>query len=106
MAYLQTINPGDPHWEVFPTRIRTERGVRHYVQVFLSAFNGANLNPGEQHVLQTCCLLTIPPPSPGSGEIVLTLSLNLSSVGLPELVQTVQDLTSGMGVLPGHVAEN
>ena len=76
------------------------------MQVFLSALNNVSLSPGEQHVLRTCCLLAVPPPSPGSGGIILTPQLDLSSVSLTELVVTVQDLASGMGVLAGHVAEN
>ena len=70
------------------------------------AFNQANLNQGEQHVLRTCCLLAIPPPSPRAGGIMITPPVDLSMIGLMQLALYMENLASGMGTLSPHVVEN
>ena len=99
-------NPECTLGESFPSQLRNRKGARDYVQNFLAAFNQANLNQGEQHVLRTCCLLAIPPPSPGAGGIIITPPVDLSMIGLMQLALYVEDLASGMGTLSPHVVEN
>ena len=99
-------NPECTLGECFPSRLRNWKGAQDYVQNFLAAFNQANLNQGEQHVLRTCCLLAIPPPSLGAGGIIITPPVDLSMIGLMHLALYVEDLTSGMGTLSPHVVEN
>ena len=76
------------------------------MQNFLAAFNQANLSQGEQHVLRTCCLLAIPPPSPGAGGVTVMPPIDLSMIGMAQLALHVEDLASGMGTLSPHVVEN
>ena len=90
----------------FPSQLRNRKGAWDYVQNFLAAFNQANLNQGEQHVLRMCCLLAIPPPSPGVGGIIIMPPVDLSMIGLMQLALYVEDLASGMGTLSPHVVEN
>ena len=105
-AYVKLLNPEDTMGECFPSYLRNRWGAQHYVQTFLAAFNQANLTQGEQHVLRACCLLAIPPPSPGARGIIIMPPVDLSMVGLVQLALYVEDLTSGMGTLSPHVVEN
>ena len=80
-AYVKLLNPKNTMGECFPSWLRNRKGAQDYVQTFLVAFNQANLTQGKQHVLRTCCLLAMPPPSPGMGEIIITPGNPLSSHG-------------------------
>ena len=75
-------NPECTLRECFPSQLRNQKGAWDYMQNFLAAFNQANLNQGEQHVLRTCCLLAIPPPSPGVGGIIIMPPVDLSMIGV------------------------
>ena len=99
-------NPECTLGECFPSQLRNRKGAQDYVQNFLVAFNQANLNQGKQHVLRTCCLLAIPPPSPGVGGIIIMPPVDLSMIGLMQLALYMEDLASGMGTLSPHVVEN
>ena len=77
-----------------------------YVNAFLASFNQANLTEGEQHALRVCCLLAIPPPPPGIGDVTLDISSDLSQVRLTAVVRIVEDLASGMGWLSPDIEAN
>ena len=70
------------------------------------SFNQANLTEGEQHALRVCCLLAIPLPPPGIGDMTLDISSDLSQVCLTAIVRIVEDLASGMGWLSPHIKAN
>ena len=76
------------------------------MNTFLASFNQANLTEGEQHALRVCCLLAIPPPPPGVGDVTLDVSSDLSQVCLTAIVRIVEDLASGMGWLSPHIEAN
>ena len=89
-----------------PHSISTPQAVRWYVNAFLVSFNQANLTEGEQHALRVCCLLAIPPPPPGIGDVTLDISSNLSQVRLTAITRIVEDLASGMGRLSPNIEAN
>ena len=76
------------------------------MNAFLASFNQASLTEGEQDALRVCCLLAIPPPPPGIGEVILDVSFDLSQVHLTAIVRIIEDLASGMGRLSPHIETN
>ena len=70
------------------------------------SFNQADLTEGEQHALRVCCLLAIPLPPPGIGDVTLNIASYLSQVYLTVIVRIVKDLASGMGWLSPHIEAN
>ena len=93
-------------WDNFPHSISTPQAVRWYVNAFLASFNQAKLSEGEQHALRVCCLLAIPLPPPGNGDMTLNVTSDLSQVSLNAIVRIVEDLASGMGQLGPHIEAN
>ena len=93
-------------WDNFPHLISTPQAVRWYVNTFLASFNQADLTEGEQHALRVCCLLAIPPPPPGIGDVTLNIDSDLSQVHLIVIVRIVENLASGMGWLGPHIEAN
>ena len=100
------MHAGHTYWDNFPHSILTPQAARWYVNAFLASFNQANLTKGEQHALRVCCLLAIPPPPPGIGDVTLDISSDLSQVHLTAIVRIVEDLASGMGRLSPHIEDN
>ena len=80
--------------------------MRWYVNAFLASFNQANLTEGEQHALRVCCLLAIPLPPPGIGDVTLDVSSDLFQIHLTAIMRIVEDLASGMGWLSPHIEAN
>ena len=106
MSYVQLVHAGHTYWDNFPHSILTPQAVRWYVNAFLASFNQANLTEGEQHALRVCCLLAIPPPPPGIGDVTLDISSDLSQVCLTVIVRIVEDLASGIGWLSPNIEAN
>ena len=93
-------------WDNFPHSISTPLAARWYVNAFLSSFNQADQSEGEQYALRVYCLLTIPPPPPGAGDMTLNVTPDFSQVTLNSLVRLIEDLASGMGWLDSHIEAN
>ena len=93
-------------WDNFPHSILTPQAARWYVNSLLVTFNQADLSAGEQHALRVCCLLSIPPPPPGVGNVTLNVTSDLSPVSLNTIVRIVEDLALGMGWLGPHIEAN
>ena len=106
LSYVQLVHTGHAYWDNFPHLILTPQAVRWYVNAFLASFNQADLTEGEQHALRVCCLLAIPPPLPGIGDMTLNVSSDLSQVHLTAIVRIVEDLASGIGWLSPHIEAN
>ena len=89
--------------ESFPHALETMEGVRRYISAFRAPLQ--ELSPVQIHALRACSLLVIPPskervPPPG-GFLTDLLDLNLLSwAGL------VQDVASGLLVLPPNLGSN
>ena len=89
--------------ESFPHALETMEGVRRYISAFRAPLQ--ELSPVQIHALRACSLLVIPPPKervPSPGGFPMDLSdLNLSSwAGL------VQDVASGLLVLPPNLGSD
>ena len=106
LSYVQLVHAGHSLWDNFPHSIWTPQALRWYVNTFLASFNQADLSEGEQHALRVCCLLAIPPPPPGVGDVTLNITSDLSQVSLNSIVRIVEDLASGMGQLGPHIEAN
>ena len=106
LSYVQLVYASYNFWDNFPHSILTPLAVRWYVNAFLSSFNQVDLSEGEQHALRVCCLLAIPPPPQGAGDVTLNVTPDLSQVTLNLLVRLVKDLASGMGQLDSHIEAN
>ena len=100
------MHAGHSLWDNFPHSILTPQAGRWCVNAFLASFNQADLSEGEQHALRVCCLLAIPLPPPGVGDVTLNVTSDLSQVSLNALVRIVEDLASGMGWLGHHIEAN
>ena len=106
LSYVQLVHAGHAYWDNFPHLISTPQAVRWYVNAFLASFNQADLTEGEQHALRVCCLLAIPLPPPGIGDMTLNIASDLSQVYLTVIMRIVEDLASGMGWLSPHIEAN
>ena len=100
------VHVGHSLWDNFPHSILTPQAARWYVNAFLVSFNQADLSEGEEHALRVCCLLAIPLPPPGVGDVTLNVTSDLSQVSLNSIVRVVEDLVSGMGQFCPHIEAN
>ena len=101
--YVQLHSGEDSLVESFPHELETMEGVRRYISAFRAPLQ--ELSPVQIHTLRACSLLVIPPPKervPPPGGFPSDLSdLNLSSwAGL------VQDVASGLLVLPPNLGSD
>ena len=103
---MQLVYASNPLWDNFHHSVLTPQAVSWYVNAFLVSFNQAELSEGEQHTLRVCCLLAIPPPPPGVGDVTLNVTSDLSQVSLTAILRIVEDLASGMGWLGPHIKAN
>ena len=103
---MQLVHAGHSLWDNFPHSILTPQAARWYVNAFLAFFNQADLTEGEQHALRVCCLLAIPLPPPGIGDMTLNVASDLSQVSLTAIVRIIKDSASGMGWLGPYIEAN
>ena len=103
---MQLVHAGNQFWDNFPHSVATPQAASWYVNAFLGTFNHAELSDGEQHALRVCCLLALPLPPPGAGDVTLSVSSDLSQVSLPANVRLMEDLASGMGRLGPYIEAN
>ena len=89
--------------ESFPHALETMEGARRYTSAFRAPLQ--ELSPAQIHALRACSLLVIPPPKervPPTGGFPTDLSnLNLSS-----WTSLVQDVASGLQVLPPNLSSD
>ena len=92
--------------ESFPHPLETLEGARRYISAFRAPLQGlSTMSPAQIHTLRACSLLVIPPseervPPPG-GFLMDLLDLNLSG-----WATLVQDVASGLLVLPPNLGSD
>ena len=94
---------GKTNWEKdFPSALEDQVEAKKYVSTFHSALNPVlrELVDGDEHIMRACSLLAIPPPPPGTSLRHLEIPMALTAMRLPDWVNKIQDLATGMVMLP------
>ena len=55
---------------------------------------------GDEHIMRACSLLAIPPPPPGTSLRHLEIPMDLTAMRLPDWVNKIRDLATGIVMLP------
>ena len=81
---------------------KTNWEVKKYVSAFHSALNPMlrELVDGDEHIMRACSLLAILPPPPGTSLRHLEIPMDLTAMRLPDWVNKIRDLATGMVMLP------
>ena len=90
----------DPTWRDLPQALMETRGVRRYVTLFEAPFEASVLSDHKNNTLQVCSLMAIPPPAPGIPSLAGLTTVNLPGSSLTQWATHVQDIASGMRMLP------
>ena len=91
------------NWEKdFPSALKDQAEAKKYISSFHSALNPLlrELVDGDEHIMRACSLLVIPPPPPGTSLRNLEIPMDLTTMRLPDWVNNIQDLATGMVMLP------
>ena len=91
------------NWEKdFPSALKDQAEVKRYVSTFHSALRPLlrELVDGDEHIMQACSLQAILPPPPGTLLQHLEIPMDLTTMRLPDWVNNIQDLATGMVMLP------
>ena len=94
---------GKTNWEKdFPSVLEEQAEVKKYVSAFHSALNPVlrELVDRNEHIMRVYSLLAIPPPPPGTSLRHLEIPMDLTAMRLPDWVNKIQDLATGMVMLP------
>ena len=100
---MKLIVYGKTNWEKdFPSVLEHQAEAKKYVSPFHSALNPIlrELVDGDEHIMRACSLLAIPPPPPGTSLRHLEIPMDLTAMRLPDWVNKIQDLATGMVMLP------
>ena len=86
----------------FPSTLEDRMEVKKYASAFHSAFNPVikELVEGDEHIMRACFLLAIPPPPPSTSLRHVEIPMDLTAMSLPEWIDKIRDLATGMVVLP------
>ena len=86
----------------FPSTLEDQGEVKKYVFAFYYALNPLlkELSDGDEHIMRACSLLVIPPPPPRTPLRHLEIPMDLTTMRLPDWVNYVWDLATGMVMLP------
>ena len=100
---MKLIAYGKTNWEKdFPSALEDQVEAKKYISTFHSALNPVlrELVDGDKHIMRACSLLAIPPPPPGTSLRHLEIPMDLTAMRLPDWVNKIQDLATGMVMLP------
>ena len=100
---MKLIVYGKTNWEKdFPSALEDQVEAKKYVSAFHSALNPVlkELVDGDEHIMRACSLLAIPPPPPGTSLRHLEIPMDLTAMRLPDWVNKIRDLATGMVMLP------
>ena len=105
LEYIKLGSPSDPTWSEFPQPLTQMQGVRRYVTLFESPFEGSDLSEAENNALRASSLLEVPPPPPDVRPLEGLQGTNLTEANLTQWASDVQDVASGMWRSPRTAME-
>ena len=86
----------------FPSTLEHQAEAKKYVSAFYYTLNPLlkELSDGDKHIMRACSLMAIPPPPPRTPLRHLEIPMDLTKMRLPDWVNYVQDLATGLVMLP------
>ena len=100
---MKLIAYGKMNWgKDFPSTLEDQGEVKKYVSAFYFALNPLlkELSDRDEHIMRACSLLAILPPLPRTPLRHLEIPMDLATMRLPDWVNYVWDLATGMVMLP------
>ena len=100
---MKLIAYGKTNWEKdFPSALEDQVEAKKYVSTFHLALNPVlkELVDGDEHNMRACSLLAILPPAPCTSLRHLEIPMDLTAMRLPDWVNKIRDLATGMVMLP------
>ena len=100
---MKLIAYGKMNWgRYFPSALEDPAEAKNYVSAFYYALSPLlrEVSDGDEHIMRVCSLLAIPPPLPGTSSRHLEIPMDLNTMRLPDWVNYVWDLTTGLVMLP------
>ena len=100
---MKLIAYGKTNWEKdFPSALEDQGEVKKYVSAFHSTLNPVlrELVDGDKHIMRACSLLAILPLPPGTSLRQLEIPMDLTAMRLPDWVNKIRDLATGIVMLP------
>ena len=100
---MKVIAYGKTNWgKDFPSALEDQAEAKKFVSAFHCTLNPLlrELVDGDEHIMWACSLLVILPPLPGTLLRHLEIAMDLTTMRLTNWVNYVQDLATGMVMLP------
>ena len=100
---MKLIAYGKTNWERdFPSTLEDPTEAKNYVSAFYYALSPLlkEVSDGDEHIMRACSLLVILPPLPGTPARHLEIPMHFNTMRLPDWVNNVQDLATGLVMLP------
>ena len=100
---MKLIAYGKTNWgRDFPSALEDPAEVKNYISAFYYALSPLlkEVSDRDEHIMSACSLLAIPPPLPGMPMRHLEIPMDLNTMRLPDWVNNVWDLTTGLVMLP------
>ena len=100
---MKLIDYGKTNWgRDFPSALEDPAEAKNYVSAFYYALRPLlkEVSDGDEHIMRVCSLLAILPPPPGMPVRHLEISMDLNTMRLPNWINNVRDLTTGLVMLP------
>ena len=100
---MKLIAYGKTNWgRDFPSALEDPAEAKNYVSAFYYALSPLlkEVSDGDEHIMRVCSLLAILPPPPGTPARHLEIPMDLNTMRLPDWVNNMQDLATGLVMLP------
>ena len=100
---MKLIAYGKTNWgRDFPSALEDPAEAKNYVSAFYYALSSLlkEVSDGDEHIMRACSLLVILPSLPGTPVRHLEIPMDLNTMRLPDWVNNVRDLATGLVMLP------
>ena len=100
---MKLIAYGKTNWgRDFPSALEDPTEAGDYVSAFYYALSPLlkEVSDRDEHIMRACSLLVILPPLPGMPVRHLEILMDLNTMRLPDWVNNMQDLATGLVMLP------